>query len=172
MSTFMIGLVLATLCGHICIMVITKMLHVLYMRNIEDAFAEKKLEVKLQKRVINDTQKSEAVPMIENEYKNNQNYDSKNSLNKWEVTSKSSSSNKLDTARNLLTSNSRPASASQRSNKIVPVLSESDVEEFHQQKSYIGDTEVLTDESKRVNSVWNTTIFMVLLGFIAFLTLF
>lgn len=146
------------------------------MNNIEDAFSDKKLDVRLQRKMVNDTQKSEAAPMLNNEYKESKALETKNSLQKWEVSSKSSSSNKLDTARNLLTNNSRPGSAaSHRSNKISPMVSESDLEElkeFKEKQSYLGDTQVLTDESKKTNGLVNTSIFMVLLGFIAFLTLF
>jgi hypothetical protein len=38
--------------------------------------------------------------------------------------------------------------------------------------TYIGDTLVLNDESKRANNNVNTSIFMMMLGFVAFLTLF
>ena len=143
------------------------------MKNIEDAFTEKQLKLKLQKKSINDTQKSEAVPMLKNEYNmESEAYETKNSIGKWDVMSKSSS-NKLDTARNMLSGTSRPGSGSQKSSKVAPaVLSEDSEEQAIAKVSYIGDTEVLNDESKRTNNMFNTLIFMTILGFIAFLTLF
>ena len=170
-SSFIIGVVIAALIGHVLIMCITKLLHILYMKNIEDAFSEKKLDINLHKKQMNDTQKSEAVPMLNNEFKES-NFETKNSINKWENSSKSSSTQKLDTARQMVSSKSTPGSESQKSNIVRPVLSESDDDHIIEKKTFLGDTEVLNDESKRSNNIFNTLIFMVLLGFIAFLTLF
>ena len=170
-SSFIIGVIIAALIGHVLIMCITKLLHILYMKNIEDAFSEKKLDINLHKKQMNDTQKSEAVPMLNNEFKES-NFETKNSINKWENSSKSSSTQKLDTARQMVSSNSMPGSGSQKSNIVRPVLSESDDDHIIEKKTFLGDTEVLNDESKRSNNIFNTFIFMVLLGFIAFLTLF
>jgi len=106
-SSFIIGVIIAALIGHMLIMCITKLLHILYMKNIEDAFSEKKLDINLHKKQMNDTQKSEAVPMLNNEFKES-NFETKNSINKWENSSKSSSTQKLDTARQMVSSNSMP----------------------------------------------------------------
>ncbi len=143
------------------------------MKNIEDAFTEKKLDINLHKKQLNATQKSEAVPMLNNEFKESR-FETKNSINKWEVSSKSSSTQKIDTARQMIAPNSRPGSESKRGNKVNPALSVSESEDqmIERKDTFLGDTEVLNDESKRTNNMLNTFIFMVLLGFIAFLTLF
>ena len=50
MMNFLVGVVISTLLGHVLIMVTTKLLHVLYMKNIEDAFEARQTEVNLKKR--------------------------------------------------------------------------------------------------------------------------
>lgn len=172
-SNFIIGVIVSTLAGHILIMLVTKLLHVLYMKNIEDAFTEKELEIKLkQKNLQSDTQRSENIPMLKNEYNiDSEKFETKLSINRWEETSRASSQ-RPDTARNMLKS-SRPDSASSKDAKVAPLISETDgIKPREIQRDYLGDTEVLTDESKKFNNSLNTVIFMIMLGFIAFLIFF
>ena len=65
---FIIGVIIAALIGHLLILSIIKLLHIQYMNNIEDAFSEKKLDINLHKKQMNSTQKSEVVPMLNNEF--------------------------------------------------------------------------------------------------------
>lgn len=186
-SNFIIGVIVSTLAGHILIMLVTKLLHVLYMKNIEDAFTEKELEIKLkQKNLQSDTQRSENIPMLKNEYNiDSEKFETKLSINRWEETSRASSQ-RPDTARNMIKS-SRPDSASSKDAKVAPsnylaqdhnpgttpLISETDgIKPRVIQRDYLGDTEVLTDESKKFNNSLNTVIFMIMLGFIAFLIFF
>lgn len=173
MANFLIGVIIATLVGHVLIMVITKVLHVLYMKNIEDAFEDQQTEVTLKKKPVlrDETSKSESAPMLKNEYKHDlEKFETKNSQ-KWDETSRGSSKG-FDTARQMVVETSKPGSAS-NANRVVPVDTESEhLPQISSRQTFLGDTEVMDAESKRSNNSLNTVIFMILLGFIAFLTLF
>jgi hypothetical protein len=92
-TNFLIGVIISTILGHILIMSVTKLLHVLYMKNIEDAFDDRQEVIKFHKKhVNNETQRSEAVPMLASEYNTeHEKFETRNSLRKWEESSKASS---------------------------------------------------------------------------------
>ncbi|CAI2368980.1 unnamed protein product [Moneuplotes crassus] len=173
-STFLIGVILSTLFGHICIMVITKILHNLYMRNIEDAFSEKKPKISLKQKYNTDTQKSEITPILSNEYKDTENLETNTPFNNLDLQNKPSSA-KLDTFRSTNSLNSRPLT-SPHPHKIHPEASNRTqnppISLSPHSLPYLGDTEVLTSESVQPNTLFNTTIFVSLLGVLAFITFF
>lgn len=175
-GNFIAGVIVSTLVGHLIIMLITKLLHILYVRNIENAFNEELIPVKLHKKreeQINDTQKTEKALLVKNEYAltNSEKFETKMSINKWEELSMASSQ-QPDTARNILRSNSRPNSASQNLSKVAPHNLNMEEPQRKDIDQYMGDLETMTSESKRGNNLINTTVFLIMLGFIAFFTLF
>jgi hypothetical protein len=166
-GNFVTGVIISTLVGHLMIMLITKLLHILYMNNIENAFNEELVPVKLLKKReerINDTQKTEKALLVKNEYAmtNSEKFETKMSINKWEELSMASSQ-QPDTARNILKSNSRPNSASQNGMKVVPYSLKIEVIQRKEDNSYMGDLETMTSESKRGNNLTNTTVFLIMM---------
>ena len=82
-------------------MLITKLLHVLYMKNIEDSFAQQEVDMTFSKdKLFNDPQKFETVPMLQNEYIQ----DTQLSKDRKDISSRSSSQ-RPETARGLMSSN-------------------------------------------------------------------
>ena len=144
------------------------------MKNIEDSFAQQEVDMKFSKdKLFNDTQKSEAAPLIQNEYIQ----DTQLSKDKREISSRSSSQ-RPETARGLVW-NSRPISRSQNGTKVLPASKLEEKEENYEKNEkkeikleYQGDVDLLKDESNKSNNFINTTIFMIILGFMAFFSLF
>lgn len=175
-SAFVIGIIIASILGHIFIMLITKLLHILYMKNIESSFAQKEEDVKFgfKKLPFEDTQKTEKQPILGNLYNvtsDNFETDKFNIMTKekWEVGTPSSSKNRPDTARTFLSNNSRAAKSGSSTKKVDSVEEEKGK---NIKIEYVGDTDLIHDESKKSNNTGNILIFILLLGFGAFLTLF
>ena len=101
-------------------------------------------------KLFNDTQKSEAVPLIQNEYIQ----DTQLSKDKREISSRSSSQ-RPETARGLVW-NSRPISRSQKGTKVLPASKLEEKEENYEKNEkkeikleYQGDVDLLKDESNK-----------------------
>jgi len=173
-GNFIAGVIISTLIGHILIMLVTKLLHILYINNIENAFSDTDQKVTLQKKkFFDDTQKTEKMPILNNEYAtNSEKLETKLSNHRWEDTSMSSSQNP-ETARNILKNSSGPNRASEMSNRVAPMKIKPEEETYNRASSeYIGDVDTMTSESKKGNNVLNTFVFLIMCGFVAFLVFF
>lgn len=182
-ATFIAGIIIASIIGHILIMLITKLFYILYMINIESTFAEKEKDVKplFKKTELLETEKIENQPMLNNMYNVESetpegdkidNLESKDQ--KWDNASMSSHK-RPGTARTLLSNESKQINFSRGSkNKIMPIdtTNKDDIEVSKKDPlkiEYIGDPALIQDESSKIG---NMDKFIFLLAICAFMTFF
>lgn len=138
------------------------------MKNMEDSFSQQEVDMKFSKdRLFNMTHKTETTPMLLNEYVQ----ETQQSKDNREISSRNSSQ-RPETARGLVGA-VRPLTRSRNEAKILPAEKSEESEGKKEiQLEYLGDIDLLKDESKNSNNYINTTIFMTIFGFIAFFSLF